>query len=105
MLPNKIIIVSIFAGVITAIFSGAIDSIFATFITKKHTESIGEIIKKCLLLGCTGGLLVSVILYYFASTDTAPIRMIVTYSIMVGTVSPILSNLLVFAYSKLFNGE
>lgn len=102
MLSEKIVTIAMSAGVLTAVFSTAINSIFSTFVTKKQTESVGEIVRNCLLSGCTGGLLVSVIFYYFASTDAAPVRMIVAYSIIVGIVAPILSNLLVFVYLKLF---
>ena len=102
MLSEKIVLIAMSAGVLTAVFSSAINSIFSTFVTKKQTESVGEIIINCLFSGCTGGLLVSVIFYYFASNDAAPIRMIVDYSIIIGIVGLILSNLLIFVYLKLF---
>ena len=102
MLSNNIATIAVFAGVSSAILSSIIDSIFTTFVIKKQTETVREIIKKSLLLGCTGGLLVSIIFCYYASISTAPIRMIIIYSIIIGIAGPILSNLLMFGYFRLF---
>ena len=102
MLSNNIVMIAISAGVSTAILANIIDSVFSTFVIKKPRETIREIIRKSLLSGCTGGLLVSIIFCYYASLSTAPIRMIIIYSIIIGIAGPILSNLLMFGYFKLF---
>lgn len=103
MLSEKIAIASISAGFLTPVFSNAIDIFFETFITKKDTPNLRETIKRCLLSGCVVGWLIAIIYYAFALTEATPIRMIITYSICLGIVAPILSKSFVITYSKLFS--
>lgn len=105
MSSEKIAIFCILAGLSTAMVSSTIDSFFSMFISKKQAISIKEIIKKCLLSACTGGIIVSIVFYYFFSSNLMPIRMLVTYSIIIGIAVPSLSNLLIFTFSKLFYRE
>ncbi len=105
MSSAKIAIFCILAGLSTAMISSIIDSFFSMFISKKQAISIKEITKKCLLSACTSGIIVSGVFYYFYSSDLMPIRMLVTYSIIIGIAGPSLSNLLMFNFSKLFHRE
>jgi hypothetical protein len=103
MLSNNLVTIAVFAGFSTAILANIIDRICSTFIIKKQTKTVREIIENSLLSGCAGGLLVSMIFYYYAAVNTAPIRTLVIYSIIIGIASPLLSNLLILIYFKLFS--
>ena len=103
MLSQKIAIAAISAGVLTAIFSSAIDFFFETVVTKKYKLNFRQIINRFLLQACFLGWLIGIIFYAFAYTDAAPIRKIITYSIIIGVVAPSLSKLLVLVYPKLFS--
>lgn len=103
MLSTKIVIVAISAGILTAICSSTIDSLFSIFVIKKNTENIIEVVKRCLLSGCIGGFLVSIVFCYFASVNALSMRMIIVYSIIIGIAVPTLSNFLTFMRLKLFN--
>lgn len=103
MISGKIAIASICAGFLTPVFSSAIDIFFETVITKRDTLNFREIIKRCLLSGCVAGWLLGVVYYAFALAEATPIRMIITYSIFLGIVAPILSKSLVITYSKLLS--
>lgn len=103
MLSEKMAVTAVLAGILTAVFSSAINSVFETFVTRKDTVNFREIINRSLLTGCTLGWLIGVIFYAFALTEAKPIKMIITYSMILGVVAPGLSSLLIFAHSKLFS--
>ncbi|MGD1912185.1 MAG: hypothetical protein ACFB2X_15410 [Rivularia sp. (in: cyanobacteria)] len=104
MLSAKIAITALCAGILTAASVSAIDSYFATVVRKKYAVNLRKIINQCLFSGFTYGLFLAVIFYAFTSTESKPIKMILIYSALL-PVSTILSNFLVFAYSKLFSKE
>ena len=99
MLSEKIALTAVLAGILTAVFN----SVFEGFSTRKRTVNFREVVNRCLLTGCTLGWLIGVIFYAFALTEAKPIRMIITYSIILGVFAPGLSSLLILAYSKLFS--
>ncbi|AFY54462.1 hypothetical protein Riv7116_1922 [Rivularia sp. PCC 7116] len=102
VLSAKIVITAASAGIFSAASVSAIDSFFAIVVRKKNIASFREIIKQCLISGFTYGLLLGVIFYGFNYAESKPIQMIVIYSALL-IVSTILSNSLVFGYSKLFS--
>jgi len=101
MLSTKIAITAVSAGILSAAFVSAIDSFFGVVIRKRYSANFREIIKQCLISGFTYGLFLGVIFYAFNYADPDPIKMIAIYSGLL-IISTILSNLVVFGYSKLF---
>lgn len=101
MLSAKIAITAVSAGFFSAASVRAIDSLFETIVKKRYIANFKTIAKQCLLSGFTYGLFLGVIFYAFNYADSKPIQMIVIYSSLL-IVSTILSNSLVFGYSKLF---
>lgn len=102
MLSAKIAITAVSAGIFSAASVRAIDSLFETVVKKRYIANFKTIAKQCLLSGFTYGLFLGVIFYAFNYADSKPIQMIVIYSSLL-IVSTILSNSLVFGYSKLFS--
>lgn len=102
MLSATIVITAVSAGILTAASVSAINSFFETVVRKKYIANLKIIISQCLASGFTSGLLLGIIFYAFTYTESKPIRMIVIYSVLLA-ISTILSNSLVFGYSKLFS--
>ena len=104
MLSAKIVITAVSAGILSAASVSAIDSFFAVVVRKRYSANLREIIKQCLISGFTYGLFLGVIYYAFNYADPKPIQMIVIYSALL-IISTVLSNLIVFGYSKLFSKQ
>ncbi len=102
MLSAKIAITAVSAGILSAASISAIDNFFAIVVKKKYSANFREVIKQCLASGFTYGIFLGVIFYGFNYNEPQPIRMIIIYSSLL-TFSTILSNSLVFGYSKLFS--
>lgn len=101
MLSAKIAITAVSAGILTAASNSAVDSFFQIFVRNKYIANLREIINQCLASAFTYGLFLGVIFYAFTYNLSQPVRWIVIYSILL-PVSTILSNSLVFGYSKMF---
>ncbi|MEM6404171.1 MAG: hypothetical protein AAF757_28760 [Cyanobacteria bacterium P01_D01_bin.116] len=104
MLSAKIVITAVSAGILSAASVSAIDSFFAVVVRKRYSANLREIIKQCLISGFTYGLFLGVIYYAFNYADPKSIQMIVIYSALL-IISTVLSNLIVFGYSKLFSKQ
>ncbi len=102
MLSAKIAIAAVSSGIVTGASISAIDNFFAIVVRKRYSANFREVIKQCLASGFTYGIFLSVIFYGFNYNEPQPIRMIIIYSSLL-TFSTVLSNLLVFGYSKLFS--
>lgn len=102
MLSAKIAIAAVSAGIVTGASINAIDSFFAIVVRKRYSANFREIIKQSLISGFTYGVFLGVIFYAFNYKEQQPIRMIFIYSSLLAF-STVLSNLLVFGYSKLFS--
>ena len=104
MLSAKIAVTAASAGILSAASVSLIDSFFATVVRKRYSANLRLILKQCLVSGFTYGLFLGVIFYGFNYADPKPIKMIVIYSALL-PFSTILSNSLVFGYSKLFSQQ
>ncbi len=110
MLSEKIAIISLSAGFFTAVSHSFLDSIFEKIFFEKispktNTLNLRRIVNISLVQGCVGGWLIGVIFYAFAISEPKPIQTIITYSIILGIATPIISKLLVFVYYKLVSRE
>lgn len=102
MLSAKIAIAAVSSGIVTGASISAIDNFFAIVVRKRYSANFREVIKQCLVSGFTYGIFLGVIFYAFNYNQSKPIQLIVFYSVVL-IVSTILSNSLVFGYSKLFS--
>lgn len=102
MLSAKIAIAAVSAGIVSGASISAIDSFFAIVVRKRYSANFREIIKQCLVSGVIYGFFLGLIFYAFNYNQSKPIQLIVIYSVAL-IVSTILSNSLVFGYSKAFS--
>lgn len=103
MFSSNIFVFAMSSGFFCAASSSLIDDFFISLATEKSEIDVRNTINKCLVLGCTAGLLLGVIFYAFTYTEPEPMRMIVIYAILFGIVSPLLSRICLILYSKLFH--
>lgn len=92
---------AIAAGFITPIFRTLIDGWFDSPIFKRYESTVKETISKSLLSGLVVGWLLGIIFYAFAVTDAAPIKFIIFFTVAIGLISPLLTNLFSFFRMKI----
>lgn len=99
---RDIFMFAILAGSLCCICASAVDDLFRGVFIEISEINIKTIASKCLVLGITAGPLIGVIFYAFCYDNPKAIQAMFIYSILFGIVAPILSQLVLIIYSKLF---